>query len=1173
MSAEQSTSISAKQPKFIHLRVHSDYSMVDGVTKIKPLVAKAAALNMPALAITDQTNFCGLVKFYGAAHSAGVKPIVGADFWVKSDQLEGEQFRITALAMDNQGYKNLTELISKAYLRGHVAGRAVIDQAWLAEHNQGVILLSGAKDGDLGKVLLKGNHELAVEITQFYQQYFAQRYYIELIRTNRLNEETYLHYALDWAEKYQLPVVATNEVVFADKALYDAHEIRVCINQGYTLGDNRRPKQYSEEQYLRSQEEMCELFADIPEALENSVEIAKRCNVTLRLGEYFLPDFPTGDMSINDFFCAASRKGLEDRLALLFDKNAPDFADIRAPYDQRLQIELDVINTMGFPGYFLIVMEFIQWSKDNKIPVGPGRGSGAGSLVAYALKITDLDPLELELLFERFLNPERVSMPDFDIDFCMDRRDEVIDHVAELYGRDAVSQIITFGTMASKAVIRDVGRVLGHPYGFVDGISKLIPPTPGMTLSKAFAEEPRLQERYDGSEEVRALIDMCRTLEGTIRNAGKHAGGVVISPTTITDFAPLYCDELGNNPVTQFDKNDVETAGLVKFDFLGLRTLTIVQWALDMANAHKDARGEEPIFIEKISLTEPACFELLKRYETTAVFQLESRGMKDLIRRLQPDCFEDMIALVALFRPGPLQSGMVDNFIERKHGREAVSYPDEKWQHASLEEILSPTYGIILYQEQVMQIAQVLSGYTLGGADMLRRAMGKKKPEEMAKQRETFEQGAIDNGIDGELAMKIFDLVEKFAGYGFNKSHSAAYALVSYQTLWMKTFYPSYFMAAVMSADMDNTEKIVTLVAECQSMGLELGPPDVNEGLFKFNVDPDLRIVYGIGAVKGVGEGPVDAIIEARAAGGKFIDLFDFCNRIDLKRCNKRILQKLILAGALDKLGPHRAALMETLPNALQSAVQHKKAESFGQSDLFGVLTTDSDEIAGKFSSVDKWPEKQWLAGEKETLGLYLTGHPINQYEKELRAFHCLKLSTLVANRRGQNSRVAGLILSMRIMVTKAGKRMGIITLDDKSARMDITVFADLLDQYEDLLIADNVLVLQGQVSEDYFNGGLKMNAREVMSIDQARERFASKLRLKVNSDNIDADFQGLLKEALLPAKGGLCPVYIEYTNPLAQTELVLARQWSVTPSDDLLFSLSRLLGPENVTLHFDHVN
>ena len=1159
-------------PKFIHLRVHSDYSMVDGLTKIKGLVSKTAAMKMPALAITEQSNFCGFVKFYGAAHGAGIKPIVGVDFWVQSELLEGEQFRITALAMDNVGYKNVTELISKAYLRGHIGGHAIIDQAWLVEYNQGLILLSGAKEGDLGKALLKHHDEIAEQITAFYTKYFPQRYYLELIRTNRPDEENYLHAALAWADKFKLPVVATNQVVFADRELFDAHEIRVCINQGFTLGDDRRAKEYSPEQYLRSEQEMCELFSDIPEALENSVQIAKRCNVTLRLGEYFLPDFPTNGVPIKDFFCDLAEKGLEARLDFLFDKNSPDFAEIRKPYDERLRIELGVINTMGFPGYFLIVMEFIQWSKDNKIPVGPGRGSGAGSLVAYALKITDLDPLELELLFERFLNPERVSMPDFDVDFCMDRRDEVIEHVAQLYGRDAVSQIITFGTMASKAVIRDVGRVLGHPYGFVDGISKLIPPTPGMTLAKAFVEEPRLQERYDGSEEVRALIDMCRTLEGTIRNAGKHAGGVVISPTTITDFAPLYCDEDGHNIVTQFDKSDVEYAGLVKFDFLGLRTLTIIQWALDMANAHKKARGEESIYIEKIDLTEPKCFELLKRYETTAVFQLESRGMKDLIRRLQPDSFEDMIALVALFRPGPLQSGMVDNFIERKHGREAVSYPDEKWQHESLKEILDPTYGIILYQEQVMQIAQVLSGYTLGGADMLRRAMGKKKLEEMEKQRATFEAGAIANGVDGELAMKIFDLVEKFAGYGFNKSHSAAYALVSYQTLWLKTFYPSYFMAAVMSADMDNTEKIVILVAECQSMGLMLGPPDVNEGLFKFNVDPDLRIVYGIGAVKGVGEGPVDAIIEAREAGGKFSDLFDFCNRIDLKRCNKRVLEKLILAGALDKLGPHRAALMETLPNALQAAIQYKKAESFGQIDLFGVLTTDSDEIANKFALVPEWPEKQWLAGEKETLGLYLTGHPINQCEAHIRAFHCTKLVDLVANRRGQNSRVAGLILSMRVMVTKAGKRMGIITLDDKSARMDVTVFADLLDQYEELLVADKVVVLQGQVSEDFFNGGLKMNAREVMSIDQARERFASKLRLKVDSQKIGADFQEKLYQALAPAKGGLCPVFIEYKNHQAQAELSLGRAWSVTPSDDLFFGLTRLLGDENVTLHFDHV-
>lgn len=869
------------QPRFVHLRVHSDFSMTDGLAKVKPILAKVADEGMAAVALTDQNNLCGLVKFYGGCHGAGIKPIIGADFWMLVPGFEDEFCALTVLAMDNDGYQNLTQLISKAYLRGQVRDRVAIDQEWLLEHGAGILLLSGAREGDLGKALLKGNLNQAQELTDFYKQHFNDRYFIELIRTGRPDEERYLHMAVEHAANTGLPVVATNQVVFMTPEEFEAHEIRVAIHDGYTLADPRRPKKYSEQQYLKTETEMCELFADIPEALQNTVEIAKRCNVTVRLGEYFLPNFPTGELSTADYLVMRSKEGLEERLEFLF----PDpqvRAEKRGEYDERLDIELKVINQMGFPGYFLIVMEFIQWGKDNGIPVGPGRGSGAGSLVAYALKITDLDPLEFDLLFERFLNPERVSMPDFDVDFCMDRRDEVIDHVAELYGRDAVSQIITFGTMAAKAVVRDVGRVLGHPYGFVDRISKMIPAEPGMTLAKAFEAEPALPEAYEADEDVKDLIDMCRKLEGVTRNAGKHAGGVVIAPTKITDFSPLYCDAEGKNPVTQFDKNDVETAGLVKFDFLGLRTLTIIDWALGMINPRLAKLGKPPVDIAAIPLDDAKSFGVLKRYETTAVFQLESRGMKDLIKRLQPDCFEDMIALVALFRPGPLQSGMVDNFIERKHGHEAISYPDEKWQHESLKPILDPTYGIILYQEQVMQIAQTLAGYTLGGADMLRRAMGKKKPEEMAKQRAGFEAGAIKNGVDGELAMKIFDLVEKFAGYGFNKSHSAAYALVSYQTLWLKTHYPSEFMAAVMSADMDNTDKIVTLVDECERMGLKLIPPDVNKGLFKFTVDEDLNIVYGIGAIKGVGEGPVESILEARK-GGPFKDLFDFCARVDLK--------------------------------------------------------------------------------------------------------------------------------------------------------------------------------------------------------------------------------------------------------------------------------------------------
>ncbi|TMX50602.1 DNA polymerase III subunit alpha, partial [Photobacterium damselae] len=745
------------EPRFIHLRVHSDFSMIDGLAKVKPIIKKASELQMPALAITDFTNLCGLVKFYYAAHDAGIKPIIGADFKVQSEELGDELFDLTILAANNEGYKNLTLLISEAYQRGHVQHQPVIDKEWLIKHKDGLILLSGGKTGDVGKALLKGNQNMVEQCVAFYQTYFPDSYYLELVRTGRSDEEAYLHFAIELAEKAQLPVVATNDVRLLSADQFEAHEIRVAIHDGYTLADPNRPKNYSDQQYLRSEEEMCELFADIPEALENSVEIAKRCNVTVRLGEYFLPNFPTGELSTEDFLIVKSKEGLEERLEFLFPD--PDVrAERRPEYDERLDIELEVINQMGFPGYFLIVMEFIQWSKDNGVPVGPGRGSGAGSLVAYALKITDLDPLEFDLLFERFLNPERVSMPDFDVDFCMDKRDQVIDHVADMYGRDAVSQIITFGTMAAKAVIRDVGRVLGHPYGFVDRISKLVPAEPGMTLAKAFDAEPQLQQSYDSDEEVKDLIDMCRILEGVTRNAGKHAGGVVISPTTITDFAPLYCDAEGHHPVTQFDKNDVESAGLVKFDFLGLRTLTIIDWALGMINPRLEAQGKDPVNIAAIPMADQKSFTMLQRSETTAVFQLESRGMKDLIKRLQPDCFEDMIALVALFRPGPLQSGMVDNFIDRKHGREAVSYPDEKWQHESLKDILDPTYGIILYQEQVMQIAQVLAGYTLGGADMLRRAMGKKKPEEMAKQRAVFEAGAIKNGVDGELSMKIFDL-------------------------------------------------------------------------------------------------------------------------------------------------------------------------------------------------------------------------------------------------------------------------------------------------------------------------------------------------------------------------------------------------------------------------------
>ncbi|WP_150137543.1 DNA polymerase III subunit alpha [Candidatus Enterovibrio escicola] len=1156
-------------PSFIHLRVHSDYSMVDGLSKVPLIVTKVAEMGMPAMALTDFTNLCGLVKFYNAAQNCGVKPIIGADFKVQSDVLGNELYQLTVLARNNEGYKNLTSLISDAYLRGHVQHQPVINQSWLAKCKNGLILLSGGRKGDLGKTLLKGNMVLAKRCIAFYQTHFPDAYYVELTRTNRVDEEVYMHFALDFAVDNNLPVVATNEVCFLSPDQFDAHEIRVAIHDGYTLVDPRRPRNYSSDQYLRTSEEMCELFQDIPEALVNSVEIAKRCNVTIRLNEICLPNFPTEGMEIGKFLVKKSKEGLEKRLTLLFHE-PEERAKRRSEYEERLDIELGVINQMGFPGYFLIVMEFIQWSKKNNIPVGPGRGSGAGSLVAYALNITDIDPLEFDLLFERFLNPERVSMPDFDIDFCMDKRDKVIDHVAEMYGRDAVSQIITFGTMAAKAVIRDVGRVLGHPYGFVDRIAKMVPSDLGMTLEKAFSSESQLTQCYEADEEVRELIDKCRILEGCIRNAGKHAGGVVISPTTITDFAPLYCDNEGHFPVTQFDKNDVEKVGLVKFDFLGLRTLTIIDWSLNMINPRLQEKGLDPIRIEEISVDDAEPFSILQKAETTAVFQLESRGMKDLIKRLQPDCFEDMIALVALFRPGPLQSGMVDNFINRKRGHEAVSYPDEKWQHESLRHILEPTYGIILYQEQVMQIAQILAGYSLGEADMLRRAMGKKKPEEMVKQRITFESGALNNGIDVELSMKIFDLVEKFAGYGFNKSHSAAYALVSYQTLWLKTYYPAEFMAAVMTADMDNTDKIIGLVEECRRMKLTILPPDVNVGLYRFNVNKEGEIVYGVGAIKGIGEAPIENIIEAREEGGFFCDLFDLCARIDTKKVNKRVIEKLIQSGALDRLGSHRAAMMSLLGDAIKSANQLHHAKVFGQVDMFGVLTDRLEEANQKPVQVPPWPEKVWLERERETLGLYLTGHPINRYIKELKHYITWSLKDAHATKRKVVSTVAGLVIAAKVMTTKRGSRIGILTLDDRSGRMEVMLFSDELEKYRDLIEKDRILVVSGQVSFDDFNSSIKMCAREVLDISQARKKYLRSIAISITERQIDNTFFSRFSEVLAPHRDGSIPINLYYQRDDVRAKLVLGTEWSVTPDDKLIDELKSLLGDKQVELEFN---
>jgi DNA polymerase-3 subunit alpha len=1168
---------------FVHLRLHTEFSLVDGLVRVKPLIKSVAAVGMPAVAVTDMSNMCSLVKFYKAAMGGGIKPICGADIWLASAEEDGPLSRLTLLAMNAKGYRNLTELVSRGWSEGQSNDLVIIQRDWLKAAAEGLIALSGAKEGEVGHALLDGEPAAAEALLREWMAVFPERFYLEVQRTNRVNDEEHLHAAVALADKVGAPLVATNDVRFIKQDDFAAHETRVCIGEGRSLDDPRRLRTYSDQQYLKTPEEMAELFSDLPEALENTIEIAKRCNIEVQLGKYFLPDFPVpAGLTMDEYFRQVSFEGLEERLAVLWPKETtPNYEEKRQVYIDRLNFELDIIIQMGFPGYFLIVMDFIKWAKNNGVPVGPGRGSGAGSLVAYVQKITDLDPLAYDLLFERFLNPERVSMPDFDVDFCMDGRDRVIDYVAEKYGRNAVSQIITFGTMAAKAVVRDVARAQGKSYGLADRLSKMIPFEVGMTLEKAYEMEEPLRDFLKVDEDAREIWEMSLKLEGICRGTGKHAGGVVIAPTKLTDFSPIACDDEGGGLVTQFDKDDVESAGLVKFDFLGLRTLTIIKWAMETINREQAKQGLPDLNIDFIPLDDKPTFQMLQRAETTAVFQLESRGMKELIKKLKPDCLEDMIALVALFRPGPLQSGMVDDFINRKHGREPLSYPHQDYQYAGLEPVLKPTYGIILYQEQVMQIAQVMAGYTLGGADMLRRAMGKKKPEEMAKQRGGFIEGCASNGIDANLAGNIFDLVEKFAGYGFNKSHSAAYGLLSYQTAWLKAHHSAAFMAAVLSADMHNTDKVVTLIEECRSMKLRLDAPDVNISEFKFTVNNEGWIVYGLGAIKGVGEGPVEAIVEARQ-GGPFKDLFDFCSRVDLKRINKRTLDALIRSGALDRLGPYfheelkaykanidrnRAVLLAAMEEAVQAAEQTARSHDSGHMDLFGGVFADAEaDVYLNHRRARELTLKERLKGEKDTLGLYLTGHPIDEYEGEVRRFARQRIVDLKAARGDQT--IAGLVVNLRVMKNKKGDKMGFITLDDRSGRIEASLFAEAFNNAQALLQTDALVVVEGEVSNDDFSGGLRLRAKRVMSLEEARTGLADSLRIKVASSALQGDRLRWLAE-LCGRHRGACPITVDYSGVDAKAQLQFGEGWRIEPADNLIQALRDQFGRDNVFLHY----
>ncbi|MCX8048426.1 MAG: DNA polymerase III subunit alpha [Methylohalobius sp.] len=1150
--------------EFVHLRVHSEYSLSDGLIRIKPLLARCLELNMPAVALTDQVNLFALIKFCQEAIKTGIKPIAGADLWVVNPDHPNQPDRLTLLVQNHEGYRHLSELLSRAYLQGQRAGVPQVELDWIKPCARGLIALSGGREGEIGRLLNVGRADLARQACLRFDDWFEGQFFLELVRTGRPREEEYLEGALELAAALAIPVVATNDVRFLHRTDFEAHEARVCIHEGWTLDDPKRPQRYSPEQYLKSPAEMRELFADLPEALANTVEIAKRCNLMLELGKPHLPIFPVPEgLTLEAYFTQAARQGLEAR----FVQGCIPREKAQV-YEERLEMEIEVIVKMGFAGYFLIVADFIQWARQNHIPVGPGRGSGAGSLVAYALCITDLDPIAFDLLFERFLNPERVSMPDFDVDFCMERRDEVIEYVARKYGRDKVAQIITFGTMAAKAVVRDVGRVLGYPYGFVDRLAKLIPFELGMTLDKALAESEELRSEYEQDEEVRALIDLARPLEGLARNAGKHAGGVVIAPSALVHFTPLYCVQGEEGTVTQFDKDDIEAVGLVKFDFLGLRTLTIIDWAIETINRQRTEQGLEPIDINRIPRDDPLTFKLLQNCQTTAVFQLESRGMKDLIRRLQPDCFDDIVALVALFRPGPLQSGMVDDYINVKHGKVKASYP-----HPLLEPILKSTNGVILYQEQVMQIARDLAGYTLGSADLLRRAMGKKKPEEMAKQRAVFVRGATERGVPEETAQYIFDLMEKFAGYGFNKSHSAAYAWVSYQTAWLKAHYPAAFMAAVLSSDMDHTDKLVGLVDECRALGLKLLPPDIQRSGFRFIALDDQQILYGLGAIKGVGQAAIEAILKARDPHGPFADLFDFCRRIDLRVVNRRALEALIRAGAMDRLGEHRAKLLALLPLALQAAEQSRRTKS--QNDLFGIDPEPTKSLASPLAEdgeveVAPWSYGQLLDQERAVLGLYLSGHPFDEYRDECKCFITATLARLASAPPTASATIAGWVTELRTRQNKQGRKMAFAVLDDGEGRLEVAVFPDLLERSGEALVKDKVVVAQGNLVCDEYTGNMRLVADKVFTLAQAREQFAKGLWLEWQKEENGRTELSALLELLSKHRGGGCPVYIDYRSGLARAQLRLGEAWRIRPEDELLRGLAKHLGPERVRLRYD---
>ena len=1138
--------------QFVHLRLHSEFSVVDGIVRIDAATARAAADGQGALALTDSANLFGAVRFYSSARKRGIKPIIGCDLWITNEHDRDSPTRMAVLVQDRSGYLNLCELITRAYLENPHRNRAEVRIEWFEEERgrraNGLIALSGARHGAVGVGLLAGKPEAATLAAQRLAAAFGERFYLELQRTGEARDSAHTKAALSLATRLGIPVVATHPIQFLERADFRAHEARVCIAEGHTLNDTRRPKRYTPEQYFKTQAEMGELFADVPVALANSVQIAKRCNLTLELGTARLPKFPTPDgVTLDDHCRALALHGLEQRLAKLYADESV-LAARRPEYAARLDLELSTIAKMGYSGYFLIVADFINWAKSNDIPVGPGRGSGAGSLVAYSLRITDLDPLQYGLLFERFLNPERVSMPDFDIDFCQDNRDRVIDYVKRKYGHDAVSQIATFGTLGAKAVVRDAGRVLDLPYTKCDQLSKLIPHNPAdpWTLERALAHEPAFADAVAADEEHQELIALAQPLEGLTRNVGMHAGGVLIAPGKLTEFTPLYCAQGTEGVISQYDKDDVEAIGLVKFDFLGLTTLTILDLTL------KYVRQLDPSFaleLDTLPLDDAATYEIFKRGATTAIFQFESRGMRELLKRAKPDRLEDLIALNALYRPGPMD--LIPEYVDRKQGRQKVDY-----LHPSIEPILAETYGVMVYQEQVMRIAQVAGGYSLGAADLLRRAMSKKKPEEMATHRSIFIDGAAIKGVDARRATELFNHMEKFAGYGFNKSHSAAYAVIAYQTAYFKVHYPAAFMAANLSTLMDDTDKVKDLIEDCRAIGLTVLPPDVNASGYRFEPVDAKTIRYGLGGIKGTGRGAVEAIIAARSESGPYADLFDLTARVDKQFINRRVVEALVRAGAFDCLQADRAMQLASVGRAIAAA--DSAVAAAGQASLFGA----ADGIARHVEYVPaaRWSEREKLSNEKLALGYYFSGHLFTEFAAEARRLAPTPLSEvyLAPSGRSEQVKLAGVIVSARSQNTRRG-RTGVIVLEDGTAQLELMVFSELYDRKRALLKEDQLLFVVGRVRNDEFAQRLSVSADELMDLTQARARAAARLRIEVEG----AGDVIRLRDALNPYRvinghaGDGCRIVISYSNGAGSVDVALPEDWRVRPEDRLAADLA----------------